>query len=78
MSVETSLSELKMSLRRLNDGLEQATLTLGDKPEKADSAFVDSLESKLMDCRGLILDAQKAAANALAAGGTAFDLDALR
>src|ERR1051326_9139824 len=78
MSVETSLSELKMSLRRLNESLEQATLTLGDKPKTGDSAFVDSLESKLMDCSGLILDARKAAANAFAAAGTVFDLDALR
>lgn len=78
MPLEATFRELFTELRKLQDTLIAARLTLGDKPVRGDAALVDYLDDSMLDMLGFLEDSLKAARTAQKAVANAPDLNAAR
>jgi len=78
VALEATFRNLSVCLRHLHEALNELKVTLGDKPPKDESAVADGVETSLLDLKGTLHEARKAALNARRAVEYPVDLDQAR
>jgi len=69
MALGRSFEELFVSIHRLDEALQELSVTLGDKPPHSDLVFVDELENAILEVSGSVQQALQAASHARQAAG---------
>jgi len=54
MALGRSFEELFVSIHRLDEALQELSVTLGDKPPHSDLVFVDELENAILEVSGSV------------------------